>query len=580
MNFSSWALTVVVSPAIAAGILLVAPAVAQAAPDDTGASSSESTAASTSEETSSRSEPEPDQDRADEADGADHTADADLEVDGDDPGAIEDDEDEHEVADASQASEGDGASEDDGPDVTEDGATSGPHYVPSSVRESSAENLVTVDTAAVVDEELEEPVDQEPVDQEPVDEDGAEPDEDEDTDTVELAIDQLADARDDLYAATWGDGNILAGLAAILPQMMLAGAQTNLQRWMDNHARLQDEFAATADQPFAHAIARIRLENSIRLPIRAGDAMESAEKLIVVVGWFGPRAAADDIIDLVKDAGDNGTVYEILPIQMWRHGGSVKTEPIVYLSVNGGPRVPVLLDTGSVGLVIDPRYIGLEDLGLPGPTHEGGYGESFTYDFNVYRTSIDFGDDLVIDETDVKVVALYSAAGFEDYNKAGGYVGVLGIGANTSTEPWDTNPMLDLPGQLNKGVMIDERRRRIILGPNPYPARLTLDASPDMPLKVSVGGRDAEEVDGSFDSGGILGEVPDWLWPEDSIAPGTLIEVYTADGETLIYSYRTTRANTPSLSTGSLFNSGFVPFSQDAIYVTYLDDGTTSFNYR
>ncbi|MFA7510941.1 MAG: hypothetical protein WCZ29_10705, partial [Mycolicibacterium vanbaalenii] len=223
MNFSSWALTVVVSPAIAAGILLVAPAVAQAAPDDTGASSSESTAASTSEETSSRSEPEQDQDRADEVDGADHTADADLEVDGDDPGAIEDDEDEHEVADASQASEGDGASEDDGPDVAEDGATSGPHYLPSSVRESSAENLVTVDTAAVVDEELEEPVDQEPVDQEPVDEDGAEPDEDEDTDTVELAIDQLADARDDLYAATWGDGNILAGLAAILPQMMLAG---------------------------------------------------------------------------------------------------------------------------------------------------------------------------------------------------------------------------------------------------------------------------------------------------------------------------------------------------------------------
>ncbi|WNG88982.1 PecA family PE domain-processing aspartic protease [Mycobacterium sp. ITM-2016-00317] len=591
MNFSSWAATVVASPAIAAGILLVAPAVAQAAPDDAGSSSTESSTADTSTDVaSSRSEPQADDDGAER----------------DDDGPNDSDSDSDDSADDGDTEEAVDEPEDDDTDV-DDTSVSGPHHVPSSVREFDAGALVSVavdeddedDTVDESDEDSDEDEDaneDEDSDEDgddneddTVDEDDEDANEDEDsdedgddtnTDTVQLALDQLAEARRDLYNATWGDGNILAGLAAIVPQMMLGGAQTNLERWMANHARLQDEFAATVDRPFAHAIARIRLENSIRLPIRAGDAMDSAEKLIAVVGWFGPRTATRDIAALVKSAGDNGAVYSILPLQMWYHGNSVKTEPVIYLSVNGGPRVPILLDTGSVGLVIDPRYIGLEDLGTPGETHEGGYGESFKYDFNVYRTSIDFGDGLVIDETDVKVVALYSAAAFAEYNKAGGYVGVLGVGANTSTDWWDTNPLLDLPGRLNEGIMIDERRRRVILGPNPYPARLTLDASPDMPLVVKIGGRAAQRVDGSFDSGGIRGEVPDFLWPDETIPPGTLIEVYTVDGETLIYSYRTTRANRPDISEDSLFNTGFVPFSQDAIYVTFLGNGTTSFNYR
>ena len=39
--------------------------------------------------------------------------------------------------------------------------------------------------------------------------------------------------------------------------------------------------------------------------------------------------------------------------------------PVVDISVNGGPSVPVVVDTGSTGLVIPLREIGLYNLGLP-----------------------------------------------------------------------------------------------------------------------------------------------------------------------------------------------------------------------
>ena len=49
------------------------------------------------------------------------------------------------------------------------------------------------------------------------------------------------------------------------------------------------------------------------------------------------------------------------------------TEPLVNASVNGGSSVPLLVDTGSTGLVIPLKDIGLQHLGLPTGVGVGAY---------------------------------------------------------------------------------------------------------------------------------------------------------------------------------------------------------------
>lgn len=87
-------------------------------------------------------------------------------------------------------------------------------------------------------------------------------------------------------------------------------------------------------------------------------------------------------------------------------------------------------------------------------------------------------------------------------------------------------------------------------------------------------------VDAIVDSGGILGNIPQYAINGDENAQvGTLISVYTED-DVFLYSYRTTRANSPAFTEGSEFNTGYMPFSQTSIYFDYSGSGTTVFNYR
>lgn len=559
---------------------MVAPAVAQAAPDETGSSSSESTSASGTQETSPRSTHGTDDDRAnrsadgDDGAGADADAgvdDADLDTgdsDTKDPDA-EASEDAGSAEDSAAVEESAAGEDSAKTNDADDEPLPGPHYVPSSVRQFNSEALVSV-TALDDEDDADDPQDAE------------DPDDDDDDDTVALAIDQLAQAREELRSATWGDGNIFAGLAAMLPQMLMGGAQTNLERWVENHSRLQAQFVATLNNPFANAIIRMRLENSMYRPIRAQDQMELAEKLMPIVGWFGPREAVLNVNDLVHDARDNGLVYQILDLTMQYNGQKVRTEPVIYISVNGGERVPVLLDSGSNGLVIDPRNVGYEGIGEPsGPQGYASYGDgSVKSYYHPYQTTIQVGDDIDSAETEVLIIDLESVYDFTEYN--GDYVGVLGIGPKAG--PGSVNVLAALPGLLGRGVLIDERRRRVILGPNPYVARVSLEGTPNTPVKLQVGDNDAADVDGWIDSGGILGNIPSRaVGGASNIPVGTLISVYTEDGETLLYSYRTTRANTPGIVEDDdevEFNTGYVPFSLTSIYFDFSGDGTTVFNYR
>ncbi|CAN3130283.1 PecA family PE domain-processing aspartic protease [Mycobacterium sp. smrl_JER01] len=395
-------------------------------------------------------------------------------------------------------------------------------------------------------------------------------------DTVDLAIGQIADAREDLNGATWDSGNVLAGLAALLPQMWLGGAQVSLERWQENHLRLQERFAATVGNPFAHWIAGQRIEASIQRTVRVQEQLESAAKFLDVVGWFGPRDAMPQIAELIRQAATNGLVYQIIELDVEVFDGD-RANPIMMLSINGGAPVRVLIDTGSFGLVINPQVIGLKDLGSPVGAGSGCYAScTVVYDYNIYNIPIATDDNIISARTEINVVTLETWNNVAENNTD--YQGILGIGPKAG--PGDSNPLTALPGLLGRGMLLQERRGRAILGPNPYAARVTIDGTPNAELTVKVGDNDAQVIDTWIDSGGIMGTVPKSLiGGAENVAPGTLISVYTKDGQTLLFSYRTTKSNSPLVTDGDRVIMGFPAFAGASVYTDFSGEGKTVFNY-
>ena len=569
MKLSTWTATVLATPAVATGVCLLCASTAQAAPDDAGSETS-SAAASSAADTSASSSTDSDDTSAnstatDTDDGGDSVGGSD---DAGDSGGLDDDDD-IDAADLSADVE-----DETDEDLDNSSADPGPHYVPTTVRETLVTgDAVDVDGDGVDDGPVDEDEDDAPADDEPAGDDPV--------DTVPVALEQISDAKEDLREATWDSGNVLAGLAAMLPQMYLSGASASLERWQQNHLLLQQRYAETYDDPFAHWLAGARIENSIQRTVRVQDQLEAAEKLLTVVGWFGTASQMEAIGQLIGTAADNGLVYQIVKMELQYNGNNpVRTEPVIYISVNGGEPAPVLVDTGSLGLIIDPRDVGVDGIGEPTGTGTASYGDgSSVFFWDSYDIPISV-DGVESSPTQILVVELQSAQGFTDYN--GDYVGVLGIGANAGG-PGKFNPFLSMPGLLSQGVLFDERRRRLILGPNPYGARTTIPGAPSSQLQVKIGDGEKTLVDTWVDSGGILGSVPDNVYGDGpEVPPGTVVSVYTEDGETLLYSYTTTRKNTLSVTDSEddpRFNTGFTPFSLGTLYFSFAGEGTTSFNY-
>ena len=563
MKLSTWTATVLATPAVATGVCLLCASTAQAAPDDAGSETS-SAAASSAADTSASSSTDSDDTSADST--ATDTDDGGDSVAGSDG---LDDDDDVDAADLSADVE-----DETDEDLDNSSADPGPHYVPTTVRETLVTgDAVDVDGDGVDDGPVDEDEDDAPADDEPADDDPV--------DTVPVALEQISDAKEDLREATWDSGNVLAGLAAMLPQMYLSRASASLERWQQNHLLLQQRYAETYDDPFAHWLAGARIENSIQRTVRVQDQLEAAEKLLTVVGWFGTASQMEAIGQLIGTAADNGLVYQIVKMELQYNGNNpVRTEPVIYISVNGGEPAPVLVDTGSLGLIIDPRDVGVDGIGEPTGTGTASYGDgSSVFFWDSYDIPISV-DGVESSPTQILVVELQSAQGFTDYN--GDYVGVLGIGANAGG-PGKFNPFLSMPGLLSQGVLFDERRRRLILGPNPYGARTTIPGAPSSQLQVKIGDGEKTRVDPWVDAGGILGSVPDNVYGDGpEVPPGTVVSVYTEDGETLLYSYTTTRKNTLSVTDSEddpRFNTGFTPFSLGTLYFSFAGAGSTSFNY-
>ncbi len=427
---------------------------------------------------------------------------------------------------------------------------------------------------------------------------------------VDQAIQQLSAAQSELTEGTWGNGNLLAGFAALLPQLLIATAQTSLRTWVNSNDDAVSFFAATEGKPFAHGLARLNLAANETLPAIAQAAMRSAQGLLPVVGWFGAFVPAENAGLLVADAQQNGMVYGTVPF--WTEPDSTgegAPQPYVHISVNGGPFVPVTLDTGSRGLIIDPDYVGIGDLGpidnsacavTSGDHCAAQYGEATDdqYEFDTYTTTVAFGNGIVTAPTYVGILTPdpQNLAHWRAIHNEG-VAGTLGVGVNTPGPIGgpEGSVISALPGELNRGMLLSGSRGHLVFGPNPLPARSTLSGLPHTEAVVRFNDGEAVPVHvASFDSGGDYGAFTNDLVPETwqelaNVPSGTEISVYALDGETLLYSYVTNEENSPAIidtpNRAAYFNTGYQPYQSASIYtdLRWNSDksqaGSVSFNY-
>ena len=397
--------------------------------------------------------------------------------------------------------------------------------------------------------------------------------------SVQTALLQISTTQDLLQEQTWGSGNVFAGIVAIVPQMLLSGASSSLSNWQTSLPGAQQAVADTVDVPVMHQIAQLQLLNSLLMPSIAQAELNAAALFIPLVGVFGASEAAAQATTMLNSAKQNARVYGVVPLTMY-----AGTEPIVYISVDGGPRVPVLVDTGSSGLVISSSAVG-SGHGAATGSGTGAYSGGLTYDYTTYDATVDFGNGVTTVPTAVNVVNLEDDAAFRNYFDAAGVVGVLGIGAN-SVGPGPSHPATSLPGELSDGVLIYQDLGILVFGPNPLPGRVSVPGTPNASLQIQVGNGSKVPVNAIIDSGGVYGTMPSYIignsQTSGNLPAGTKISVYTNDGQTLLYTYTTKSGKGPTVITDTLHNTGNEPFAQGPVYIDYSPDngiGSTIFDY-
>lgn len=400
---------------------------------------------------------------------------------------------------------------------------------------------------------------------------------------VNLAQQQIADARALLQQQTWGSGNIPAGIVAIVPQILLAQAALSLDTWENSITPAQSLYAKTSGVPFVHELAGASLLGTLLLPTLATTALNSAGLFLPLVGAFEGTGGITPVQNLVSTAAMNGRVYALVPVVM-----RATTEPIVYISINGGQSTPVLVDTGSSGLVVTMASVGdAAPLGSPTGTGSSGYSGGLSYDYTTYTTTVNFGYGIVSGPTSVNIVDADDAAtALAFFHQLGGASGVLGIGANAAG-PGPSIPTTALPGELSDGVFLYQGLLLgvagvMVFGPNPLPVRTSVPGAPDAYLNVKINNGTPTQVGAIIDSGGVYGTILSSQIGGASYVPvGTRISVYTPDG-VLLYSYIVTSRNRPTVITSGLINTGYVPFQHGPVYINYTAPdgiGSTDFDY-
>jgi hypothetical protein len=160
----------------------------------------------------------------------------------------------------------------------------------------------------------------------------------------------------------------------------------------------------------------------------------------------------------------------------------------------------------------------------------------------------------------VPVLTIPISAGGLKFMLAGqtpGYAdGILGIGPN-ATAPGPSSVTTALPGNLNQGVLFNEPQGHLQFGPNPLPGGVPVVGAPFTTLGVSINNGPLQPVSAVVDSGAERGYLR----------------------HTLLYSYTTTEANSPTVISGDQMNTGNTPFAIGPVYISYSPsgDGTTTF---
>lgn len=272
------------------------------------------------------------------------------------------------------------------------------------------------------------------------------------------------------------------------------------------------------------------------------------------------------------------------------------TEPVVNLSVNGATSGPILVDTGSRGLVMQIKDIGglpgLLKLGIPSGFNISAYSGGLTYLYASYPTSVDFGNGIISTPSAVNVV-LFSlptspfainayfteflknplTTPFDAYFASAGVDGVLGVGPN-AVGPGPSIPTQYLQGGLGQGLQIDMKNHELTFGPNPGTPKFSLNGAPITTLYVQVGANAPIAVPSIVDSGGVLGTMPSSvIGGAGSLPANTVIKVWADPGQTqLLYQYNT-NTYTPTVISSGLMNTGFKPFYDNPIYVSNSPGG-------
>ncbi len=248
------------------------------------------------------------------------------------------------------------------------------------------------------------------------------------------------------------------------------------------------------------------------------------------------------------------------------------TNPIVYISVNGGQMVPVELDTGSTGLVIESQYVPTTNLGSAVGSGSAGYAGGLTYNYTTYSTTVSLGNGIVTQPTGVDLV---SGSAVNNYFGQYGIVGVLGIGPNNGF-PGTSTIVTALPGALNNGVLVNEPQGVVEFGPNPLPATTSVTGAPITTVGVQIGNGATQTGPVMFDTAGLHGTIPSSVLGTGQtsgyVPEGTTISVYSTDGQ-LLYSYTTTASNTPAVTSGGTMETGYEPFAQQPVYIGYGPSG-------
>ncbi len=273
------------------------------------------------------------------------------------------------------------------------------------------------------------------------------------------------------------------------------------------------------------------------------------------------------------------------------------TEPVVNVNVNGGHSTPVLIDTGSAGLVMQVKDVGgplgLLRMGLPSGISMSAYSGGLTYLFATYPTTVDFGNGIVTSTTGVDVVlfsiptspyalttwlnALWSnplTTPFDAYFQSAGVDGVLGVGPN-AVGPGPSIPTQALGGGLGQGLLIDMQGGELVFGPNPLIGpNVEVTGAPISTLWVSVDGGPLIAVPSIIDSGGVMGTIPSSVVGGSTLPANTNIQVYAdSSGSDRLYYFNTSDYQPTVISSG-LMNTGFLPFWMQPVYIDYSPAGT------